>query len=51
MIFMDMIVIVTFVPQTYNEIDGINKIDDWQIQFMPNISISIVIPKFILFPE
>ena len=51
MIFMDMIVIVTFVPQTYNEIDGINKIDDWQIQFMPNINISIVIPKFILFPE
>jgi len=51
MILMDMIVIVTFVPQTYNEIDGINKIDDWQIQFMPNINISIVIPKFILFPE
>ena len=51
MILMDMLVIVTFVPQTYNEIDGINKIDDWQIQFMPNINISIIIPKFILFPE
>jgi len=51
MIMMDMMVSVEFVPQTYNEIDGINKIDDWQIQFMPNISISIVIPKFILFPE
>ena len=51
MIMMDMMVSVESVPQTYNEIDGINKIDDWQIQFMPNINISIIIPKFILFPE
>ena len=34
-----------------NETDGIIKLDDWQIQFIPGMSISLVIPKFIFFPE
>ena len=40
-----------FSPHLYNETDGEIKLDDWQIQFIPGMSISLVIPKFIFFPE
>jgi len=51
MIISTMNVGVALTPQTYSEIDGEIKLDDWQIQFIPGISIFLVIPKFIFFPE
>ena len=51
MIISTMNVGVALTPQTYSEIDGINLIDDWQVKFAPGFSISMVIPKFILFPK
>ena len=38
-------------PHSYNETDGIIKLDDWQIKFFPGISIALVIPKYVFFPK
>jgi hypothetical protein len=51
MIISSMYVAVELTPQTYSITDGINKIDDWQVQFTPGFSISFVIPKYIFFPK
>ena len=40
-----------FSPQLCNETDGKIKLDDWQIQFLPGISISLVIPKYVFSPK
>ena len=38
-------------PHSYNETDGIIKLDDWQIQFSPGFTIALVIPKYVFFPK
>ena len=38
-------------PKSYNEIDGVIQLDDWDIQFSPGVEIGLAMPKYILFPE
>ena len=38
-------------PSSYNEIDGIIKLDNWQFHFSPGFAFSLFLPKYIFLPE
>jgi len=44
-------ILATPIPTSYNETDGIVQLDDWNIHLFPALSIGLLIPKHIIFPE